>query len=78
MTDLGPHLERLGLEQYLDAFLGEGFDTWETLLDIQESDLYVVPLVIVAMGRSLDRWMWNGPADRSLVMRSMSNLAIEE
>jgi hypothetical protein len=39
MTDLGVHLERLGLEHYLDAFLGEGFDTWETVLDIQESDL---------------------------------------
>jgi hypothetical protein len=39
MTELGPQLERLGLEQYLDAFIGEGFDTWETLLDIQESDL---------------------------------------
>lgn len=39
MTDLEAHLERLGLEQYLDAFIGEGFDTWETLLDIQESDL---------------------------------------
>ncbi|KAG9777049.1 hypothetical protein KCU88_g4643, partial [Aureobasidium melanogenum] len=38
MTDLAPHLERLGLEQYLDAFVGEGFDTWETLTDIQESD----------------------------------------
>ncbi|KIW17461.1 hypothetical protein PV08_04655 [Exophiala spinifera] len=38
MTDLAPYLERLGLEQYLDAFLGEGFDTWETLTDIQESD----------------------------------------
>lgn len=41
MTDLGPHLERLGLEQYLDAFFNEGFDTWETVLDIQETDLYV-------------------------------------
>lgn len=39
MNDLASHLERLGLEQYLDAFIGEGFDTWETLLDIQESDL---------------------------------------
>ncbi|KAJ9619414.1 uncharacterized protein PV06_04154 [Exophiala oligosperma] len=38
MTDLAPYLERLGLEQYLDAFLSEGFDTWETLTDIQESD----------------------------------------
>ena len=39
MTDLGPILERLGLSQYLTAFIGEGFDTWETLLDIQENDL---------------------------------------
>ncbi|KAI1622844.1 hypothetical protein EDD37DRAFT_610165 [Exophiala viscosa] len=38
MTDIAPHLERLGLEQYLDIFLSEGFDTWETLADIQESD----------------------------------------
>ncbi|EXJ79276.1 hypothetical protein A1O3_08778 [Capronia epimyces CBS 606.96] len=42
MTDLAPHLERLGLEQYLDAFVGEGFDTWETLTDIQESDFDVL------------------------------------
>jgi hypothetical protein len=39
MTDLGPIFEGLGLDQYLDAFLGEGFDTWETVLDIQETDL---------------------------------------
>ncbi|KAK5272166.1 hypothetical protein LTR96_001796 [Exophiala xenobiotica] len=38
MTELAPHLERLGLEQYLDIFLSEGFDTWDTLTDIQESD----------------------------------------
>ncbi|KAK4672942.1 hypothetical protein QC763_107390 [Podospora pseudopauciseta] len=29
----------LGLAQYLDAFLEQGFDTWETILDITESDL---------------------------------------
>ena len=39
MSDLVGHLERLGLEQYLDQFIGEGFDTWDTLTDIQESDL---------------------------------------
>jgi hypothetical protein len=39
MTELGSHLERLGLEQYLDAFVGEGFDSWDILLDIQETDL---------------------------------------
>jgi hypothetical protein len=29
----------LGLAQYLDAFIDQGFDTWETILDITESDL---------------------------------------
>jgi hypothetical protein len=31
----------LGIAQYLNAFLDQGFDTWETILDITESDLYV-------------------------------------
>ena len=31
----------LGIAQYLGAFLDQGFDTWETILDITESDLYV-------------------------------------
>lgn len=31
----------LGITQYLDSFLEQGFDTWETILDITESDLYV-------------------------------------
>jgi len=31
----------LGITQYLDAFLEQGFDTWETILDITESDLCV-------------------------------------
>jgi hypothetical protein len=42
MTDLGERLERLGLGQYLDVFLSEGFDSWETLLDITESDLNIL------------------------------------
>lgn len=29
----------LGLAQYLDVFVEQGFDTWETILDITESDL---------------------------------------
>ncbi|UKZ77434.1 hypothetical protein TrVFT333_005155 [Trichoderma virens FT-333] len=29
----------LGISQYLDTFVEQGFDTWETILDIQESDL---------------------------------------
>lgn len=33
----------LGLSQYLGTFVDQGFDTWDTILDIQESDLYVFP-----------------------------------
>lgn len=40
MTELSEHLKSLGLSQYLETFISEGFDTWETLLDITESDLY--------------------------------------
>lgn len=38
---LGAVFGELGISQYLDAFLEQGFDTWETILDITESDLYV-------------------------------------
>jgi len=41
MTNLGSVLGRLGLDQYQDALIDEGFDTWETVLDIQETDLCV-------------------------------------
>lgn len=41
MTHLADIFEELGLTQYLDSFLEQGFDTWETCLDIRESDLYV-------------------------------------
>lgn len=34
-------LEGLGLIQYLGAFQAQGFDSWETVLDITEADLYV-------------------------------------
>ena len=40
MTDLESILCRLGLAQYLPRFIDEGFDTWGTVLDITESDLY--------------------------------------
>jgi hypothetical protein len=39
MTTLSERLERLGLSQYLEIFTAEGFDTWETVLDVTESDL---------------------------------------
>ncbi|KAL8652941.1 MAG: hypothetical protein Q9210_002387 [Variospora velana] len=40
-TDLGPIFDRLGLGRYLERFLDEGFETWETVVDITESDLCV-------------------------------------
>ncbi|KAL8786371.1 MAG: hypothetical protein Q9195_008236 [Heterodermia aff. obscurata] len=39
MAALAPILARLGLGQYLDRFVAEGFDTWGTLLEITEGDL---------------------------------------
>jgi hypothetical protein len=39
MTTLRSLLERLDLARYHDTFVDEGFDTWETLMDITESDL---------------------------------------
>lgn len=41
MHALEPVFQELGLAQYLDIFLDQGFDTWDTILDIQESDLLV-------------------------------------
>ena len=39
MAALAPILARLGPSQYLDRFVAEGFDTWETMLEIKESGL---------------------------------------
>lgn len=39
MSELAERLERLGLAEYADRLALEGFDTWETVLDITESDL---------------------------------------
>jgi hypothetical protein len=39
MSGLDERLVGLGLSQYCEIFTNEGFDTWETLLDITESDL---------------------------------------
>lgn len=38
MTGLGNIFAELGLTHYLDDFIEQGFDTWETILDITESD----------------------------------------
>lgn len=42
MTELAKTFDDLDLAQYLDSFLEQGFDTWDTILDITESDLYVL------------------------------------
>lgn len=39
MTELGDIFVELGLSQYLEVFIEHGFDTWDTILDITESDL---------------------------------------
>lgn len=39
MTDFRPIFERIGLQKYSDVFAEEGFETWETILVITESDL---------------------------------------
>ncbi|KAI1000998.1 hypothetical protein K3495_g7200 [Podosphaera aphanis] len=38
MTNLEHIFAELGISQYLQEFLEQGFDTWETILDITESD----------------------------------------
>ncbi|CZR69580.1 uncharacterized protein PAC_19480 [Phialocephala subalpina] len=38
MTELGNIFAKLGVSQHLYDFLEQGFDTWETILDITESD----------------------------------------
>jgi len=38
MTELGDIFTELGISHYLHDFLEQGFDTWETILDITESD----------------------------------------
>ncbi|KAK6193159.1 hypothetical protein LQW54_012742 [Pestalotiopsis sp. IQ-011] len=39
MNRLDQIFEELGISQYLGAFVDNGFDSWETILDITESDL---------------------------------------
>ena len=39
MSDLSEMLERIGLSEYQARFRDEGFETWEILMDITETDL---------------------------------------
>jgi hypothetical protein len=38
MTELGDIFAELGISHYLHDFIEQGFDTWDTILDITESD----------------------------------------
>lgn len=52
MDDLDNMLDGLGLSQYAAAFRNEGFDTWSTITDITENDLYVVVLRLTFINAS--------------------------
>ena len=41
MIELTEIFDDIGLIQYLQSFIDQGFDTWEVVLDITEPDLYV-------------------------------------
>ena len=47
-SDLESIFAELGLSQYLGSFIEQGFDEWDIILDIQESDLYVSLAFIMA------------------------------
>ncbi|KAF4123582.1 HMG (high mobility group) box [Geosmithia morbida] len=53
MAQLEATFRELGLIQYLGTFVDQGFDTWDTILDIQESDLRIANARGVAPSTSL-------------------------
>lgn len=68
MTELAEIFNELGISQYLNEFLEQGFDTWETILDITESDFDALG-VKLGHRRKLQRKIANSrgiSADRAL------------
>ncbi|KAG7151073.1 High mobility group protein 20A like [Verticillium longisporum] len=68
---LGTIFAELGILQYLDTFVEQGFDTWATILDITESDLDALG-VKLGHRRKLQRRIANSRGlapDASLVSR---------
>ena len=68
MTELGDIFKELGISQYLHTFLDQGFDTWETILDITESDFDILG-VKLGHRRKLQRKIANArglSSDRAL------------
>ncbi|KAG9875662.1 HMG-box, partial [Aureobasidium melanogenum] len=54
----------LDLARYHDAFVDEGFDTWDTLMDVTESDLEALN-VKLGHRRKLQRAIFNASKDRT-------------
>jgi len=70
MTDLAERLDRLGLSGYAKRLALEGFDTWETVLDITESDLNTLGFKL-GHRRKLQRAIAESrgqPAERALLL----------
>lgn len=68
MTDLADIFAELGISHYLHDFIEQGFDTWETILDITESDFDVLG-VKLGHRRKLQRKIANSrgvSSDRAL------------
>ncbi|KFZ23920.1 hypothetical protein V502_01600 [Pseudogymnoascus sp. VKM F-4520 (FW-2644)] len=42
MAELAEKFDELDLAQYLDRFIEQGFDTWDTILDITETDFNIL------------------------------------
>ncbi|KAI1142747.1 hypothetical protein F5Y05DRAFT_408195 [Hypoxylon sp. FL0543] len=78
MNSLEAIFGELGISQYLDAFIDQGFDSWETILDITESDLDVLG-VKLGHRRKLQRRIANyrGVAPEASLV-SPTRLSIED
>ncbi|OTA06826.1 hypothetical protein A9Z42_0076070 [Trichoderma parareesei] len=69
--------KELGISQYLDAFVEHGFDTWDTILDIQESDLDALG-VKLGHRRKLQRRIANARGIDPSISLSSVQAAIED
>ncbi|KAH0499372.1 hypothetical protein TgHK011_006573 [Trichoderma gracile] len=69
--------KELGISQYLDAFVDHGFDTWDTILDIQESDLDALG-VKLGHRRKLQRRIANARGIDPSISLSSVQAAIED
>jgi hypothetical protein len=77
MTELGDIFAELGISQYLQDFLDQGFDTWGTILDITESDFDALG-VKLGHRRKLQRRIANSrglSSDRALASPSRNTPA---